>query len=117
MANNASPDLLVLERLFLALGDKTRLRLLSLMADGPVAVGFLVEQLDESQPKVSRHLAYMRESGIVSTRREGKFVYYGINEPADDAAREMLESAITSLVGRPRGENSTHALEAGNTVR
>ncbi len=86
-----------LETMFLALGDKTRLRLLALMADGPVAVGFLADRLKESQPKVSRHLAYLRNAGMVTTSRDGKWVYYGIRYPRDAAQRRILESLISSI--------------------
>ena len=72
-----------LENLFLALSDKTRLRLLALMADGEVPVGFLADKLGESQPKTSRHLAYLRNAGLVSARRDGKWIYYNIQRPAD----------------------------------
>ena len=90
-------DFRELERLFLALGDKTRLRLLALMADGEVAVGFLANRLGESQPKVSRHLAYLRNSGVVYTRRDGKWIYYGISYPQDVSLREILETVIRSI--------------------
>jgi DNA-binding transcriptional ArsR family regulator len=86
-----------LEKLFLALADKTRLRLLALMADGEVAVGFLAERLGESQPKVSRHLAYLRGAGIVYTRRDGKWVYYGISYPEDASQRRILETVVRSI--------------------
>ena len=86
-----------LERLFLALGDKTRLRLLALMADREVAVGFLADRLGESQPKVSRHLAYLRNAGVVRTRRDGKWIYYGISYPRDAALRAILETVIRSI--------------------
>jgi ArsR family transcriptional regulator len=86
-----------LESLFLALGDKTRLRLLALMADGPAAVGLLADQLGDSQPKVSRHLAYLRNAGVVSTRREGKHIYYGIREPGDEAARRILNTVVAVM--------------------
>lgn len=86
-----------LETLFLALGDKTRLRLLALMADGPVAVGLLADRLNESQPKVSRHLAYLRNAGIVKTRRDGKWIYYGIDYPDNLAIRRILETIIRSV--------------------
>ena len=86
-----------LETMFLALGDKTRLRLLALMADGPVAVGFLADRLNESQPKVSRHLAYLRNAGMVTTSRDGKWVYYGIRYPRDAAQRRILEVLISSI--------------------
>jgi len=86
-----------LATMFLALGDKTRLRLLALMADGPVAVGFLADRLNESQPKVSRHLAYLRNAGMVTTSRDGKWIYYGIKYPTDTARRRLLESLISSI--------------------
>lgn len=98
-----------LESLFLALGDKTRLRLLTLMADGPVAVGFLADQLGESQPKVSRHLAYLRRAGVVSTRREGKWIYYGIQEPEDSRSSEMLDVIITELAGKTTARQGADA--------
>lgn len=86
-----------LESLFLALGDMTRLKLLALMADGPVAVGILAERLNESQPKVSRHLAYLRNAGIVTTRRDGKWIYYGIDVPTDPATRRILDTVVGSI--------------------
>ncbi|MBK8304612.1 MAG: winged helix-turn-helix transcriptional regulator [Chloracidobacterium sp.] len=78
-----------LEHLFLALSDKTRLRLLALMVDGDVPVGVLADSLGESQPKISRHLAYLRSAGLVSTRREGKWIYYGIENEMDDAVTRV----------------------------
>ncbi len=86
-----------LETLFLALGDKTRLRLLALMADGEVAVGFLADRLGESQPKVSRHLAYLRNADVVYTRRDGKWIYYGISYPEDPSLRQILVTVIRSI--------------------
>ena len=59
-----------LESLFQALGDRTRLRLLTLMADGEVCVCFFVEVLNEPQPKISRHLGVLRAAGLVAARRE-----------------------------------------------
>ncbi len=98
-------DLTKLETLFLALGDKTRLQLLSLMADGPVPVGLLVEKTGQSQPKVSRHLAYLRNCGVVMTSRDGKWIYYEIDYGTEPVVRQMLEAVIGSLCGkssRPR---------------
>ena len=70
-----------MENLFLALSDRTRLQLLNLMGSNEVSVGFLCESLGQSQPKISRHLAYLRSSGLVSTRRDGKWIYYRIEPP------------------------------------
>jgi ArsR family transcriptional regulator, arsenate/arsenite/antimonite-responsive transcriptional repressor len=89
--------LLELEQLFLALSDKTRLALLGLMSGGPVSVGFLADSLGLSQPKISRHLAYLRSSGLVSTRRDGKWIYYGIEMPLGTAARHLLTETLASL--------------------
>lgn len=86
-----------LEQLFLALADKTRLRLLGLMADGEVSVGYLAERISESQPKVSRHLAYLRNAGIVSTRRDGKWVYYSISPADDPAAANVLDALLANF--------------------
>ena len=86
-----------LANLFLALSDKTRLRLLGLMSSGEVSVGFLADALGESQPKISRHLAYLRNSGLVQTRRDGKWIYYAIELPADDPTRHVLLETVRSL--------------------
>ena len=60
-----------MERFFQALGDNTRLRLLNLMGDQEICVCYFVEILGGPQPKISRHLAYLRSAGIVAARREG----------------------------------------------
>ncbi len=79
------------EELFKALGDRTRLRLLSLLGDDEVCVCFFVEVLGQSQPKISRHLAYLRRAGVVAARREGKWMHYRVVEPADERAARVLK--------------------------
>jgi ArsR family transcriptional regulator, arsenate/arsenite/antimonite-responsive transcriptional repressor len=83
--------------LFAALADTTRLRLLNLMAGREVCVCYLVEILRQGQPKISRHLAYLRKAGIVSARREGKWMHYRIRMPADAAAASILSAVLSSL--------------------
>ena len=100
-----------LEVLFLALGDKTRLKLLELMADGPVPVGLLVDHLNESQPKISRHLACLRNAGIVATRRDGKRIYYGIKYPADPMIRDVLDTVVRSISAAGTERNGVHFVE------
>jgi len=78
------------ELFFRALADRTRLRLINLIAEDEVCVCFFVEILKMSQPKISRHLAYLRRAGIVATRREGNWMHYRITEPADDDAARVL---------------------------
>ncbi|MFN2502160.1 MAG: ArsR/SmtB family transcription factor [Pyrinomonadaceae bacterium] len=89
-----------LERLLLALSDKTRLKLLALMADGEVSVGYLADNLGESQPKISRHLAYLRSAGLVSTRRDGKWIYYAIERGDSEAVMTVLDSALACVAGK-----------------
>jgi ArsR family transcriptional regulator len=80
------------ELFFSALADRTRLRLLNLMGSDEVCVCFFVEVLKTNQPKISRHLAYLRRAGIVNARRDGPWMHYRINEPSDpDAARILKE--------------------------
>ncbi|MBX7053314.1 MAG: metalloregulator ArsR/SmtB family transcription factor [Pyrinomonadaceae bacterium] len=86
-----------LEKLFLALSDQTRLRLLSLMSGGEVSVGYLADTLGESQPKISRHLAYLRGTGLVSTRRDGKWIFYGIDDSLDRDVRRVLDTTLASI--------------------
>jgi ArsR family transcriptional regulator, arsenate/arsenite/antimonite-responsive transcriptional repressor len=89
--------LLQLERLFQALGDRTRLRLLNLMSRGEICVCYFVEILNEPQPKISRHLAYLRRAGLVEARRTGKWMQYRLAQPKDEMAARMLESLPQSL--------------------
>lgn len=88
------PDL---ARLFAALADATRLRLLNLMASREVCVCYFVAILRQPQPKISRHLAYLRAAGIVSARREGKWMHYRICWPEDAAATRVLKAALDAL--------------------
>ncbi len=90
-----------LEILFMALADKTRLRLLNLMRDEEVCVCFFTEVLADSQPKISRHLAYLRNAGIVEARRDGKWMHYSISWPEDDGLRNVLIEVLGSLGKRP----------------
>lgn len=86
-----------LPRLFAALADRTRLRLLNLMNGREVCVCYFVEILRQSQPKVSRHLAYLRRAGIVKARREGKWMHYRIEQPLDAGAAAILNATLASF--------------------
>ena len=97
--------------LFAALADPTRLRLLNLIAGREVCVCYFVEILRQGQPKISRHLAYLRKAGIVAARREGKWMHYRIVPQADQAAASILAAVLASLPRtnrcRPTWPNST----------
>src|SRR3954471_17164616 len=86
-----------MELLFKALADRTRLRLLNLMAAGEVCVCFFVEVLGTNQPKISRHLAYLRRAGVVAARREGKWMHYRITTPDNEHASRVFNEVMTWL--------------------
>jgi ArsR family transcriptional regulator len=86
-----------IELLFKALADSTRLRLINLMGEDEVCVCFFVEVLKTNQPKISRHLAYLRRAGVVSARREGKWMHYRIIEPLDPHAARIFREVRTWL--------------------
>ena len=86
-----------MERFFQALGDNTRLRLLNLMGDQEICVCYFVEILNQPQPKISRHLAYLRNAGIVSTRRDGKWMHYHIVMPPNEGAAKVLRETLQWL--------------------
>jgi ArsR family transcriptional regulator len=83
-------------RLFAALADPTRLRLLNLMDGREVCVCYFVQVLKQSQPKISRHLAYLRQAGVVSARREGKWMHYRMTKPEDVSAQAVLTAVMQS---------------------
>jgi ArsR family transcriptional regulator len=83
--------------LFAALADPTRLRLLNLMDGREVCVCYFVEILKQSQPKISRHLAYLRNAGIVSARRDGKWMHYRIERPREERVSAILDVTLASL--------------------
>lgn len=102
LEENMAADLVAFENLFLGLADKTRLRLLGLMASGPVSVGHLVSETGESQPKISRHLAYLRNAGLVDTSRDGKWIYYGLADLDNVRAGSVFRCVIDELSGNQR---------------
>lgn len=85
------------ERFFQALGDQTRLRLLNLMGEQEICVCYLMEILGQPQPKISRHLAYLRNAGIVAARREGKWMHYRIVMPPETGAAQVLRQTLSWL--------------------
>ena len=96
MARKTDFDLVTL---FAALADPTRLRLLNLMDGREVCVCYFVEILKQGQPKISRHLAYLRKAGIVEARRDGKWMHYRIERPDDARALSILDATLQSLKG------------------
>ncbi len=92
-----------LEQLFQALGDDTRLRILGLLASGETCVCHIHGALGIPQPMASRHLAYLRRTGLVATRKDGLWVHYRLNVPTDAAVASVLGATIDALA-------STHGI-------
>ncbi|HMF57755.1 MAG TPA: metalloregulator ArsR/SmtB family transcription factor [Pyrinomonadaceae bacterium] len=90
-----------METFFKALADRTRLRLLHLMGEEEVCVCFFVEVLKTNQPKISRHLAYLRRAGVVSARREGKWMHYRVTEPPHPHAARIFREVRAWLKEEP----------------
>lgn len=86
-----------MQTFYIALADRTRRRILNLIRNQEICVCFFTEVLEISQPKISRHLAYLRKAGIVSARRDGKWMYYSIVEPEDFHAAQILRGTLDWL--------------------
>jgi ArsR family transcriptional regulator len=82
---------LPVDRLFRAFSDRTRLRILHLLTKGEVCVGDLVTVLKLPQPTVSRHLAYLRRSGLVTVRRDASWMYYALAEARSPFHAKLLD--------------------------
>ncbi len=96
------------EVLFRALGDTTRLRcLMLLLREGELCVCELTEALALSQPKISRHLAHLRDAGIAQVRRDGTWVFYRVDEDLPAWVRAVLKATFD---GNANGETLTEDL-------
>jgi ArsR family transcriptional regulator len=81
--------------LFKALADETRARMTLLLArEGELCVCELTVALEESQPKISRHLAQLRSAGLLADRRAGQWVYYRLHPQLPDWARQLLSVTL-----------------------
>src|SRR5215208_7194284 len=99
------------ELFFRALADGTRLRLLSLMGADEICVCFFVEILKTNQPKISRHLAYLRRAGIVASRREGIWTHYRASAPEDEHAAKVLTNVREWLANDPTMQQDRKRLD------
>ena len=96
-----TPALDRLEGVFKALADKTRLRILALLGANEVCVCHIHDSLGLPQPTISRHLAYLRKSGLVDVRRDGVWMHYQIATGLDPVAQNVVRAAIEALVELP----------------
>ncbi len=99
----------VLAKYFRVLGDRTRLRILELIAAGERSVGDLAAELGEPQPKVSNHLKCLRWCGFVATRREHRTIFYAL---ADERVARVIKLGRALL-----HENAEHVAACGHVDR
>jgi ArsR family transcriptional regulator, arsenate/arsenite/antimonite-responsive transcriptional repressor len=97
----ARPAVDAVEEVFKALADKTRLRILALLGNNEVCVCHIHDSLGLPQPTVSRHLAYLRRSGLVSTRRDGVWMHYQLSRTLAPRIRRIVSSAIDAVQELP----------------
>lgn len=97
-----------LTKLFRALGDETRVRIVALLAHGELCVCHIERALELSQPNASRHLGILRMAGIVDARRDGTWVYYKLVDQMHEAARQVL-ATLTRTFGAERAIRADHA--------
>lgn len=96
---------------FQILSDETRLRALRLIAEhGELCVCELVHALEISQPKISRHMATMRDAEIVQPRRHAQWVFYGINPELENWQKRALSAAGDSISDEPAAMNDSRRL-------
>jgi ArsR family transcriptional regulator len=96
----AALDVRTVSRLFKALGDETRLRIVALLSHGELCVCHVQEALDLSQPNASRQLAVLRAAGIVEDRRDGTWVYYHLLPQEDEACDRQLKALVQAFSKR-----------------
>jgi ArsR family transcriptional regulator len=90
-----------LEGVFKALADKTRLRILALLGNNEVCVCHIHDSLGLPQPTVSRHLAYLRRTGLVEARRDGVWMHYQVAPSLDSLVRGVVSTAVEALTRVP----------------
>jgi ArsR family transcriptional regulator, arsenate/arsenite/antimonite-responsive transcriptional repressor len=96
-----------LPQVFRALSDDIRLQILQMLRPGEVCVGDIHAALRIPQPTASRHLAYLRRTGLVATRRDGLWIYYRLASPSDPKIATILDAtldALGSLTVRPAAQ-------------
>jgi ArsR family transcriptional regulator len=99
LPNVANLEVESLARLFKALADETRVRIIALLTHGELCVCHLEAALGLSQPTASRHLSLLRTSGLVTSKRVGTWVYYRLADQDEDACRRVL-AAIRTLAAQ-----------------
>jgi ArsR family transcriptional regulator len=108
LSSTSGLDVRPLTRLFRALGDETRLRIVALLSHGELCVCHIESALDLNQSTASRHLGILRTAGVVDCRREGTWVYYRLTDQEHATVGKALE-VLTRAFGAERALRADHA--------
>lgn len=108
LSSAADLELRPLSRLFRALGDETRLRIVALLSHGELCVCHLEKALGLNQPNASRQLGILKTSGVVDSRRNGTWVYYFLTAQDHDTVKKAL-AVLTKAFGAERALKRDHA--------
>jgi ArsR family transcriptional regulator len=84
-----------------ALADRTRLRILALLGNNEVCVCHIHDSLGMPQPTISRHLAYLRRSGLVTARRDGVWMHYRVSSSLEPGVQGVVDAAVAGLTAVP----------------
>ena len=118
-ATKRAPKLKHLDALttvYAALSDPTRLRMLALIADGEICVCHIHDSLEIPQPTASRHLAYLRNAGLVETRRAGIWMHYRLATFADPVIKTVIDTALHALTHTEVSARDHRRLQAERAV-
>lgn len=91
-----------LAQFFKALSDETRLRIIMLLTQGELCVCDVMEVLGEPQSKISRHLAYLKHSGITENRRVGVWMHYRLKDSQNGIFNAQIDFLKEKLLGMPQ---------------
>jgi ArsR family transcriptional regulator len=89
-------------QLFKALADETRLRIVGLLTQGELCVCDLMDVLEEPQSKISRHLSYLKNSGLTYSKRVGVWMHYGLRDPTDEPCNLLIRFLKEELLPLPQ---------------
>ena len=106
-----------IDRMFRAFSDRTRLRILHLLRDGELCVCDLVSTIAVPQPKISRHLAYLRRAGFVLARREGLWQYYRLAPAKNEVHRKLLDCLASCFSASPELTRDAERMHRRKTTR
>ncbi len=99
MATKTPPALATTARWFHALADETRLKIVERLLDGEQCVCDLTDHLQAGQSRLSFHLKTLKDAGLVTDRREGRWIYYSLDESTLDEIRDWLSSCKNKGTG------------------